>query len=61
MATDNKNFTSEYTAPGTALSIVPNRISYCLDLRGPSVTVDTGFLKNFFFLFKKTLLSKKGN
>src|SRR5262249_4300345 len=30
-----------YSAPGTALGIVANRISYALDLRGPSMTVDT--------------------
>jgi len=30
-----------YTATGTATSIVANRISYCLNLRGPSFAVDT--------------------
>ncbi|MDO5531762.1 type I polyketide synthase [Sutterella sp.] len=30
-----------YTMTGTTLSIVSNRISYCLDLHGPSMTVDT--------------------
>ena len=30
-----------YTATGTATSIVANRISYCLNLRGPSLAVDT--------------------
>src|SRR5206468_5316997 len=30
-----------YTATGGAVSIAANRISYCLDLRGPSVAVDT--------------------
>ncbi|GEB48128.1 hypothetical protein SCA03_06790 [Streptomyces cacaoi] len=30
-----------HTLTGAALSIVPNRISYVLDLRGPSVAVDT--------------------
>ncbi|MGH9887869.1 MAG: type I polyketide synthase, partial [bacterium] len=30
-----------YAATGTALSIAANRISYVLDLRGPSVAVDT--------------------
>jgi len=30
-----------YTGTGTSLSIVPNRLSYLLDLRGPSVAIDT--------------------
>ncbi|MFI7670156.1 type I polyketide synthase [Nocardia sp. NPDC049526] len=30
-----------YDGTGSALSIIANRISYCLDLRGPSLTVDT--------------------
>ena len=30
-----------YSATGAALSIAPNRLSYLLDLRGPSVAVDT--------------------
>jgi len=30
-----------YSAPGCAFSIAANRISYCLDLRGPSVAMDT--------------------
>ena len=30
-----------YTGTGTSLSIVSNRLSYLLDLRGPSISVDT--------------------
>ncbi len=30
-----------YALTGTASSIIPNRLSYALDLRGPSVSVDT--------------------
>lgn len=30
-----------YAATGVARSILANRISYCFDLRGPSVTIDT--------------------
>ncbi|WP_328877591.1 non-ribosomal peptide synthetase [Streptomyces sp. NBC_00299] len=30
-----------HTLTGAALSIVPNRVSYMLDLRGPSIAVDT--------------------
>jgi acyl transferase domain-containing protein len=30
-----------YTATGNAFSIAPNRLSYRLDLRGPSIAVDT--------------------
>ncbi|GHH83869.1 hypothetical protein GCM10018793_47010 [Streptomyces sulfonofaciens] len=32
---------SPYTATGRALNMVPNRLSYALGLRGPSVAVDT--------------------
>lgn len=30
-----------YSVTGSALSIVSNRISYCFDLRGPSMSIDT--------------------
>ncbi|CAM5290194.1 hypothetical protein SALBM135S_01705 [Streptomyces alboniger] len=30
-----------HTATGGALSVIPNRVSYLLDLRGPSMAVDT--------------------
>nr|BBJ56219.1 hypothetical protein SAVMC3_88480 [Streptomyces avermitilis] len=33
--------TEGHTITGAALSIIPNRISYLLDLRGPSIAVDT--------------------
>ncbi|MGY1495106.1 amino acid adenylation domain-containing protein [Streptomyces sp. QTS52] len=33
--------TEGHTLTGAALSIVPNRVSYLLDLRGPSMAVDT--------------------
>ncbi|MEU5226815.1 amino acid adenylation domain-containing protein, partial [Streptomyces toyocaensis] len=33
--------TEGHTLTGAALSIVPNRVSYLLDLRGPSIAVDT--------------------
>ncbi|MEV6406699.1 amino acid adenylation domain-containing protein [Streptomyces bobili] len=33
--------TEGHTLTGAALSIVPNRVSYTLDLRGPSIAVDT--------------------
>ncbi|MGK5533591.1 type I polyketide synthase [Streptomyces sp. URMC 129] len=32
---------SAYTSSGTALSFIPGRIAYLLDLRGPNITVDT--------------------
>lgn len=37
----NWDLIDTYTCTGVAHSIVANRISYCLDLRGPSLTVDT--------------------
>ncbi|WP_329586161.1 amino acid adenylation domain-containing protein [Kitasatospora sp. NBC_01250] len=33
--------TEGHTLTGAALSIIPNRVSYLLDLRGPSIAVDT--------------------
>ena len=35
------NVADAYSTAGCAFSIAANRISYCLDLRGPSVAVDT--------------------
>ena len=32
---------NEYTATGSSLSILANRISFCFDLRGPSMTIDS--------------------
>ncbi|MDN0200043.1 amino acid adenylation domain-containing protein [Streptomyces sp. S.PNR 29] len=34
-------YSEGHTLTGAALSIIPNRISYILDLRGPSIAVDT--------------------
>ena len=38
---DGRGIPDIYTATGTTFSIAANRISYCLDLRGPSVAMDT--------------------
>lgn len=35
------NKINEYTALGLAFSVLANRISYLLDLQGPSITIDT--------------------
>ncbi|MEU7164414.1 beta-ketoacyl synthase N-terminal-like domain-containing protein [Streptomyces morookaense] len=35
------NHVSPYTMTGASLSIAANRLSYCFDLRGPSMSVDT--------------------
>jgi acyl transferase domain-containing protein/NADPH:quinone reductase-like Zn-dependent oxidoreductase/thioesterase domain-containing protein/NAD(P)-dependent dehydrogenase (short-subunit alcohol dehydrogenase family)/acyl carrier protein len=40
-ACDGRNVPDIYSATGSALSIAANRISYCFDLRGPSVAMDT--------------------
>src|SRR5579875_2453210 len=37
----DRAFIDTYTNTGGSLSIAANRISYCFDLRGPSVAVDT--------------------
>jgi acyl transferase domain-containing protein/thioesterase domain-containing protein/acyl carrier protein len=38
---DNQSTIDVYTGTGGAMSIAANRISYCLNLRGPSIAVDT--------------------
>src|SRR5207244_3939099 len=38
---DNADSLSAYAGTGSALSIAANRISFALDLRGPSLAVDT--------------------
>ena len=38
---ESKRSLQSFTALGTSLSIAANRLSYCLDLRGPSLSVDT--------------------
>ena len=41
MAFSNPTDTTRHTMPGSALSVIANRISYSLDLQGPSITLDT--------------------
>jgi len=38
---DGHNVADVYSATGSACSIAANRISYCFDMRGPSVAMDT--------------------
>jgi 3-oxoacyl-(acyl-carrier-protein) synthase len=38
---DGHNMADVYSATGSAFSIAANRISYCFDMRGPSVAMDT--------------------
>lgn len=38
---DDRGHLDAYSNTGTTLSIASNRISYCFDLRGPSLSVDT--------------------
>lgn len=37
----NSYYVNEYSATGVSLSLASNRISFCFDLRGPSMTVDS--------------------
>src|SRR3954453_2219367 len=41
MLTGGPGFADAYIASGNALSLAANRISYHLDLRGPSLAIDT--------------------
>jgi len=41
MASSQRHTTSPYAGMGASLSAIANRVSYCLNLNGPSVTVDT--------------------
>ena len=41
MAFSNPTDTTRHTMSGSALSVIANRISYSLDLQGPSITLDT--------------------
>ena len=41
MAFSNPADTTRHTMSGSALSVIANRISYSLDLQGPSITLDT--------------------
>ena len=41
MAFSNPGDTTRHTMSGSALSVIANRISYFLDLQGPSITLDT--------------------
>lgn len=41
LTTADPESVAPWTAPGSALSIAANRLSYLLDLRGPSMAVDT--------------------
>ncbi|MFI9307184.1 SDR family NAD(P)-dependent oxidoreductase [Streptomyces triculaminicus] len=36
-----EEYANPYTMSGSSLSIAANRMSYCFDLRGPSMTIDT--------------------
>jgi acyl transferase domain-containing protein len=41
MGSTNRDFITTHTAIGSTMTILSNRISYMLDLRGPSVSLDT--------------------
>lgn len=41
MQVSRPELVSPHTATGTALNVIPGRVSYLLDLRGPGVAVDT--------------------
>ena len=41
MSLQTRDSMTSHTSPGSATSIAANRVSYALDLRGPSVVIDT--------------------
>ncbi len=38
---DNRHLATSHTSLGAPLTMLSNRISYCFDLKGPSITIDT--------------------
>ncbi|GAA4115542.1 hypothetical protein GCM10022393_15690 [Aquimarina addita] len=38
---ENKHIVNSHTSLGSPLTMLSNKISYCFDLRGPSITIDT--------------------
>ncbi len=49
-----------YSGTGSALSIVANRVSYCLDLRGPSLIVDTACSSSLVALHLAVMSLRRG-
>jgi hybrid polyketide synthase/nonribosomal peptide synthetase ACE1 len=49
-----------YFASGTARSIISNRVSFCFDLRGPSVTIDTACSSSLVALHQAVLSLRSG-
>jgi malonyl CoA-acyl carrier protein transacylase len=57
------NALNAYSGTGTSLSIVPNRLSYVLNLRGPSMAIDTACSSSLIavHLAKQSLQSRESN
>ncbi len=49
-----------YSSTGTAHSVVANRVSYCLDLRGPSMAIDTACSSSLVALHQACLSLRAG-
>ncbi|RAH60136.1 polyketide synthase [Aspergillus piperis CBS 112811] len=54
-------YSSRYTATGTGLAVLANRITHCFDLRGPSHVVDTACSSSLYALHSACLALDAGD
>ncbi|OJZ89749.1 hypothetical protein ASPFODRAFT_183092 [Aspergillus luchuensis CBS 106.47] len=54
-------YSSRYTATGTGLAVLANRITHCFDLRGPSHVVDTACSSSLYALHSACLALDVGD
>lgn len=54
-------YSSRYTATGTGLAVLANRITHCFDLRGPSHVIDTACSSSLYALHSACLALDAGD
>ena len=60
LTTSDLEAINAYSVTGSALSIASNRISYCFDLRGPSLSVDTACSSAMYAMHMAVQALRKG-